>query len=197
MKRRGRPTGYKMSEKSKQKTSNSLNGRKLSEEHKQNISTSMIGNESRRKYSVEAGGSGLVLIWHAIRERILNESNKQWLDYGGRGLLMEETWKEDYETFYQDIKNIIGLKPCKEATLDRKDNNVGYLKTNLRWADRTVQCLNRRICNRDPFDEGIFITSKNEWLVVITENNYCRCIARVSSEREAKKIFKEYHGKKV
>lgn len=46
--KRGRPAGYVMSKKSKQKVSDSLKGRTLSEKHKKNLSKSMMGNTNRR-----------------------------------------------------------------------------------------------------------------------------------------------------
>lgn len=44
--KRGRPRGYVMSKKSKQKVSESLKGRTLSKEHKKNLSKSMMGNKN-------------------------------------------------------------------------------------------------------------------------------------------------------
>lgn len=44
--KRGRPGGYVMSEKSKQKVSNSLKGRTFSIQHRENLSKSMIGNKN-------------------------------------------------------------------------------------------------------------------------------------------------------
>jgi len=49
LKKRGRPSGYVMSEVSKRKISLKLKGRVLSEEHRFKISDAMIGNTNRSK----------------------------------------------------------------------------------------------------------------------------------------------------
>ena len=47
--KRGRPSGYIMSEESKRKISLKLRGRILSDDHKHKISVAMIGNTNRSK----------------------------------------------------------------------------------------------------------------------------------------------------
>lgn len=193
----GRPVGYRMSEASKKKTSTSMTGRTLDEEHKENISTSMIGNKNRQKYSDVVIKSGLSIAYYNIYKRCYDKNDKSYKNYGGRNIVLCERWKDNVEKFCEDVIELIGKKPYKMASLDRIDNNNIYTPKNIRWADKTVQMLNRRIGNRFTFTEGIFfIKKKKQYVIIVTENNYCYCLARVKTERVANKIFDAYQEQK-
>lgn len=78
-------------------------------------------------------------VWNAMQARILNPANRQYKDYGGRGLKLEPDWKT-FEGFYRDM----GEPPFEGATLKRVDNDKGYLRGNVIWASRTAQVRNRK-----------------------------------------------------
>lgn len=78
------------------------------------------------------------MVWASMIQRCTNQNNKQYKDYGGRGITIDPSWK-NYENFIADM----GLKPNK-LTLDRIDNNQGYNKNNCRWVDYNIQASNRR-----------------------------------------------------
>lgn len=45
-----------------------------------------------------------------------------------------------FETFLAEV----GERPSKDMTLDRIDNEKGYIKGNLRWADKITQANNKQ-----------------------------------------------------
>ena len=74
-----------------------------------------------------------------MKQRCKLPTNKQYADYGGRGIKFDPAW-EDFENFYRDM----GDPPFPGATLEREDTNGDYCKANCSWATRTQQNRNTR-----------------------------------------------------
>lgn len=83
-------------------------------------------------------------IWGAIKQRILNPACHAYADYGGRGLTMEPDWVDSFEAFIEHV----GPRPSPDLSIDRIDNDLGYLRGNLRWATREQQARNTRATRR-------------------------------------------------
>lgn len=69
------------------------------------------------------------------------------MDYGGRGIRMYKEWFDGYQAFRAYVKSNIGDRPKPEYTLDRIDNDRGYVPGNIRWASKMLQVYNRRSHN--------------------------------------------------
>lgn len=78
-------------------------------------------------------------VWRDIKKRCNNPNDKNYSNYGGRGIRLHPSW-EDYMVFRKEV----GLRPFPGATLDRIDNNRGYEPGNVRWATMKVQARNKR-----------------------------------------------------
>ena len=80
------------------------------------------------------------MVWFQIKDRCFNVNNKNYHNYGGRGITICEEWKHDYERFINDM----GYRPTDKHSLDRIDNNGNYCKENCRWVTQDIQCRNTR-----------------------------------------------------
>ena len=74
----------------------------------------------------------------AMIQRCYNENNKNYKDYGGRGIKICDEWLQDFMNFYNWAIN------NGKLTIDRVDNNRGYEPNNCRWVTMKVQSMNRR-----------------------------------------------------
>lgn len=75
-------------------------------------------------------------------QRCRNPNNPQWPDYGGRGITVCDRWQgpDGFPNFLTDM----GEKPGPIYSLDRVDNDRGYMPDNCRWATPHQQTHNRR-----------------------------------------------------
>lgn len=74
------------------------------------------------------------------KQRCENPKNPHYQSYGGRGIAF------GFVSFAEFIEHI-GPKPSKDHSLDRINNNEGYVTGNVRWATGREQVLNRRKFN--------------------------------------------------
>jgi hypothetical protein len=78
--------------------------------------------------------------WVHMIQRCHNPNNKDYKNYGARGIEVCEMWRESFEAFLL----MVGKRPYPEATIDRIDYNGNYEPGNVRWASRAQQNLNTR-----------------------------------------------------
>jgi hypothetical protein len=83
--------------------------------------------------------SKLYAIWSGVKQRCFNPRSTQYHRYGGRGITMQPEWVEDFACFAADV----GEPPEDGMTLDRIDNDLGYVRGNTRWIGRKEQANNR------------------------------------------------------
>jgi hypothetical protein len=78
--------------------------------------------------------------WSSMKDRCLCITNKDYRNYGARGITICVRWVNSFENFLEDM----GKKPAPEYSIDRKDNNGNYEPGNCRWATKSEQSLSRR-----------------------------------------------------
>lgn len=90
--------------------------------------------------------------WQNIKQRCLNPENREFHNYGERGISICEGWR-DFKSFLADV----GRRPDPSLSLDRVNNEGHYScghcwqckrdgwLMNVRWATKQTQTDNRRI----------------------------------------------------
>ena len=79
--------------------------------------------------------------WIHLKHRCFNSNDKQFCDYGGRGISVCDEWRNDFKTFY-DWSMSHGYNDT--LTIDRIDVNGNYEPSNCRWVTMKEQCRNKR-----------------------------------------------------
>lgn len=77
--------------------------------------------------------------WNAMKQRCFNPLATNYHKYGARGITVDPSWVDSFETFFADM----GERPAG-TSLDRIDTAGNYEPGNCRWATPTEQNQNRR-----------------------------------------------------
>lgn len=105
--------------------------------------------------------------WIRMKGRCYNKNNLDYPEYGGRGIVVCDRWKNSFENFLEDM----GLRP-PGLELDRINPDHNYSPENCRWATEQIQSWNRRRMKRNKSGkEGVtFNKSSGKWEARIS---YC------------------------
>lgn len=77
--------------------------------------------------------------WASMKNRCANEKDPNFKNYGARGIVVCDRWRESFAAFFEDM----GAKPAG-MSLDRIDVNGNYEPKNCRWATVEQQQNNKR-----------------------------------------------------
>jgi hypothetical protein len=90
-------------------------------------------------------------IWQGMLQRCYYEGHPGYKNYGGRGVIVCDRWRDDVHVFIEDIEREIGPRPEGKYEkgrplyeLDRIDNDGNYEPGNVRWLTISEQRLNSR-----------------------------------------------------
>lgn len=79
-------------------------------------------------------------IWLGMKQRCNNPKHPRYADYGGRGIKVCTRWNNNFENFYNDMRQ----NYLDELSIDRINNDGNYEPSNCRWATALEQRLNQK-----------------------------------------------------
>lgn len=86
----------------------------------------------------------IYVIWRNFKRRCYNSSDKRYINYGGRNIVVCDEWKNSFNEFYNwALKN--GYKDG--LLIDRIDNDKNYEPNNCRFVTSAESAQNRN-CNK-------------------------------------------------
>lgn len=84
--------------------------------------------------------------WAGMKRRCNNPKNVDFKDYGGRGIMVCDRWRDSFNAFLTDM----GRKPSPKHSIDRINVDGNYEPSNCRWATPLEQRSNRRDAGHRP-----------------------------------------------
>ena len=127
--------------------------------------------------------------------RCLNENNKHYSYYGGRGITVCDRWLG--VNGFGNFKSDLGARPA-ELTLDRINSNGDYEPSNCRWASKTVQLINQNLNSRNKSGhKGVWWDKNNKfWVTYINLNGrrkylgyFKSKVKAIEARKEAEKLY--------
>lgn len=113
----------------------------------------------------------LYIIYHSMIRRCYDKNHKFYDNYGKRGIIICEEWRNDFMSFYNwSIAN--GYS--ESLSIDRIKNSGNYEPNNCRWVKKTVQQQNTRrlnAANTSGYRGVSYNKRNNRFIAQIKSNN--------------------------
>ena len=135
-------------------------------------------------------GKGSYNTWRAMMRRCYKELDKDYKNYGGRGIVVHAPWHE-YLVFASEVG-----EPTGKQTLDRIDVNGHYEPGNVRWAEPSVQMRNMRFPKTNKTGVLGVLFHNNRYYANITAQGkkfYSKCFEKLEDAAAARKELERIH----
>lgn len=108
-----------------------------------------LQEESRIKHNLYVDNKKMYHVWSTMKQRCNNPNDKNYHNYGGRGIKVCNEWLKDFSNFYNwAISN--GYQ--EGLSIERKDVNGDYCPENCCWITMKEQQSNKRDSKKFEYD---------------------------------------------
>lgn len=111
--------------------------------HSEEVTTRNVA-ATRHGAAVGHKVNDLYRAWSAIKTRCFNPRSRPYKWYGGRGITMHKSWANTFEAFRDYVEKELGPRVSRRHSIDRINNDKGYVPGNIRWATPEEQNRNRQ-----------------------------------------------------
>lgn len=131
-------------------------------------------------------------VWEHMMQRCNNPKNKNYRNYGGRGIQVCDRWSDDLKGFIYFLGDM-GDRPSEYHSIDRINTNGNYDPDNCRWSTSSEQAYNRRV--RSDNKSGVpgvnWEDRLGKWKVTITKHPDRHYLGVYQDFKEAVSIRKQ------
>lgn len=106
--------------------------------------------------------------WKSMKERCYGEYNKDYHNYGERGIRVCDEWLTSFKNFYHDM----GPRPSKNYSIDRINNDGNYCPENCRWATAKEQANNQKTNRIIEYDNKKYSVKQFTEKIKISTNTF-------------------------
>lgn len=150
----------------------------------------------------------LYSVWKGLFTRCYNKNSKDYKYYGAKGITVCDSWSIKGGQGFWNFVNDMAPRPVG-TTLDRINRNKGYSKDNCRWTTPLEQVNNRGIATSITYNGETHTATEWEKIVDVSRETIYHRInylgwspektltTPMKKAKRGKKIFLDYHGKKV
>lgn len=126
-------------------------------------------------------------IWNQMINRCHNPDNSNFHEYGALGVVVCDEWRDSPVSFIEHI----GTKPDGSYSVDRIDSSRGYEPGNVRWANKSQQCYNRRIQKgKTSRYRGVYLHRETgKWASHISTSSGRKYLGLFQTEVEAYEVY--------
>ena len=136
-----------------------------------------------RNYKHGLSEHPLYTTWSGIKYRCYSPTDRQYKDYGGRGIIMCDEWLHNPEKF---IEWGLSHGYNKDLTINRIDTNGNYTPSNCNFADRLEQCQNTRLIRKTNTSGYRGVSFWNgQWHAQIRSNKHDGTIGKYATKEDA------------
>lgn len=126
--------------------------------------------------------------WAHAKDMCYNANNRQYKNYGARGIRMCERWRDSFKRFLEDM----GERPSKAHCLCRIDINGHYEPKNCKWDLHIAHGNNRRNNRRIELDGVTYTVAQFARTFGI---NYSTVMRALRNEKTPSDILDKYVDK--
>lgn len=135
----------------------------------------------------------LYSLWCSQRQRCYSINNKDYNNYGGRGIKMSEEFNNNIHIWLAYVEYLPNAYK-KGYTIDRINNDGNYERGNLRWASKAIQSRNRRTIHKNNTSgyKGVHERYHGKWISRIMINYKRIILGSYNSPNEAALSYDKY-----